>query len=1494
MSLGGKGLFSGGWKRTHSMRVEPSTSTTASHAAAVDGEGDPKPDASPSDFVEQLNDHLLNKSSQTLRRHNNHNHRNTIGAPLPRGGGQPGRSATFSSLDLASASYSYSSPASLPQPQPQPQPLSPPSPPAAVAAAASSNPMAFRRRNATSAVPPPSSSTAAALPPPSSSLPERPRPLPRSPSLDTIPLAPLPSPSSLSSSPPSPSSSFSSLASSVAAAPPPAAAATTNAAAPPPRPPRSDRVCPPPLPPSSLSSSSSAAVSSSSSSSSAPPSEVSLAPQPTSTSLRRVVKGRAESFGPGVARALPSPPPSSSASAAFETSSPTAAVPLLRTNSSILMPRPRSSFATLQSIPPPSSVATSSSSSSSPLSSPSLSPPLSPTSSSSSSASPLPLPQNKMETNDNNNSSDKKERSFKRKRRSRTRRNRKGRVWMFGRSWNASNSYRDPICLDDLKNENEGSSSDHHEYAFLPVDICCSDGAFVPSSSSTSSSSSVSVSALFASSSLPLPGLASPSSSSSSSGSPPLSVSASSSNNSSTSDSNDESFLHFHMLALTEDGKVWSWGDGSSGQLGHNSLQSCEVPTLVHSLSQPVIRIACAGHYSAVITANGEIMVWGEVAITNEAKAEVHLLPTALRMPALSNVRFSDICCRNYFMVALSEEGKVYYWSWRRASENSNEATGAGVPIPSRPAIIRGTEHMTFSSIVASDYFISMLSDAGEVFTYVLAEQEDVEHSVDRYEKVLGGHGGTEQTAKRLAHTLYRESSVPEDVIQIDCNDQHLLVLSSTGEITIKDFVKGNVTVRSSLVGKGITQIACTINHAVALSDAGVVYTWGLSEYGALGQGKSKAQKKPVAIKALNQVLIQKVVSNRFCTFALEDSLASDILKAKVGTCNAIATLRERLFYSMPDDVIPSASLANKNWNLNRSEDKTGMLGRFLSSSSSALKVTVSPGHLAFSSPHSPGPNSEKIVLGSTEKQSVQLIIDVYYCDEDTSTFKLSLDPVPSSLSSLASFEINADLHINTKALPINALIDLQFNENFHHFVLVKLDSPLSSLDKEGHGRLCKSDSRLDRTTSLTLRRNPSANHTPSPLIHSTSQPSLKPRVGSSSIPSPFTDRGRRMVAHRLEPTPPPAPPVSEDRHHQKESSSSSTIASAPSIAASFTASPLSAALQLIEKERAEFERKREKRRDSSECNTLSSSSSPSPSSSSSSSALTIDFKNDEIEFHEILGRGASGAVVWQCSIKGLSFAAKVLTTDDFCTPDAMARMRTEIEIMTKLKHENIVTYLGSNYDEKKKEISLYVQLYPESLDSVINKRAAAMQPFTPKEVTNFMLQICKGLHYLGTQNPPIIHRDLKSENIFVTWDSHRKPNKLKIGDFDTAKLTEKSGRGFTQVGTPGYIAPEVFLASGSKWHDVKADVWSFGMIIYELITLKKPYYDVNRFELSNMNEAGIRPEVPPELLSEQKNQPALKELIELYVRCTEKKPSKRPSTKSILSTLTSLQHSLN
>ena len=94
-------------------------------------------------------------------------------------------------------------------------------------------------------------------------------------------------------------------------------------------------------------------------------------------------------------------------------------------------------------------------------------------------------------------------------------------------------------------------------------------------------------------------------------------------------------------------------------------------------------------------------------------------------------------------------------------------------------------------------------------------------------------------------------------------------------------------------------------------------------------------------------------------------------------------------------------------------------------------------------------------------------------------------------------------------------------------------------------------------------------------------------------------------------------------------------------------------------------------------------------------------------------------------------------------------------------------------------------------------------------------MQLCLGLQHI--HNKKVLHRDLKTQNVFIT-----KENRVKIGDFGISKILENTIQlAGTSLGTPYYLSPEI--CKGQKY-DYKSDMWMLGCILYELCTHKRPF----------------------------------------------------------------------
>ena len=156
------------------------------------------------------------------------------------------------------------------------------------------------------------------------------------------------------------------------------------------------------------------------------------------------------------------------------------------------------------------------------------------------------------------------------------------------------------------------------------------------------------------------------------------------------------------------------------------------------------------------------------------------------------------------------------------------------------------------------------------------------------------------------------------------------------------------------------------------------------------------------------------------------------------------------------------------------------------------------------------------------------------------------------------------------------------------------------------------------------------------------------------------------------------------------------------------------------------------------------------------------------------------------------------------------SNIEREIDVMMKLRHPNIVRLYDVVYDYENCNIFLIIEYCARGdFNKFLNKRA-----LKEKHAKRYMRQLAQGLRYLLRNN--VLHRDLKPHNILLTEN-----NELKLSDFGFARYFEHNKLIETLCGSPMYMAPEIMKY---KEYTNKSDLWSVGVIMYEMLTGRTPY----------------------------------------------------------------------
>ena len=253
-----------------------------------------------------------------------------------------------------------------------------------------------------------------------------------------------------------------------------------------------------------------------------------------------------------------------------------------------------------------------------------------------------------------------------------------------------------------------------------------------------------------------------------------------------------------------------------------------------------------------------------------------------------------------------------------------------------------------------------------------------------------------------------------------------------------------------------------------------------------------------------------------------------------------------------------------------------------------------------------------------------------------------------------------------------------------------------------------------------------------------------------------------------------------------------------------------------------------------------------------------FEYRTDDLLMKGLIGVGSYGEVYRAVVLDtGQVVAVKRFhvrqlqaeQVDSFCS---------EASLMCQLTHPNVVSFIGAITEPSNLAIITEFAARGSLADLLIDPAL----PLTFSHRVRFALDAARGMHYLHTSNPVILHRDLKSDNLLVTDDLT-----VKVADFGLTRFLSE-GKQMTQVGTPMWMAPEIIQG---RQYTQKADVYAFGIILWEVLTRLEPYEDKEPMQivLEVVNQQ-LRPHLPSEL----RDSP----LVPLMEECWQQEPGLRPS----------------
>ncbi|XP_031478420.1 serine/threonine-protein kinase EDR1-like isoform X1 [Nymphaea colorata] len=259
----------------------------------------------------------------------------------------------------------------------------------------------------------------------------------------------------------------------------------------------------------------------------------------------------------------------------------------------------------------------------------------------------------------------------------------------------------------------------------------------------------------------------------------------------------------------------------------------------------------------------------------------------------------------------------------------------------------------------------------------------------------------------------------------------------------------------------------------------------------------------------------------------------------------------------------------------------------------------------------------------------------------------------------------------------------------------------------------------------------------------------------------------------------------------------------------------------------------------------------------------------EDLVIGERIGLGSYGEV-YLAEWNGTEVAVKKFLDQEF-SGDALQEFKTEVRIMRRLRHPNVVLFLGAV--TRPPNLSIVTEFLPRgSLYKILHRPNCQIDE---KCRIKMALDVAKGMNCLHTSVPTIVHRDLKSPNLLVdeNWN-------VKVCDFGLSRMKHNTFLSSkSTAGTPEWMAPEVLRNEPSN---EKCDVYSFGVILWELATLRMPWSGMNPMQVVGaVGFQNRRLEIPKEV------DPLVARII---WECWQTDPNLRPSFAQLATALEPLQ----
>ena len=212
-----------------------------------------------------------------------------------------------------------------------------------------------------------------------------------------------------------------------------------------------------------------------------------------------------------------------------------------------------------------------------------------------------------------------------------------------------------------------------------------------------------------------------------------------------------------------------------------------------------------------------------------------------------------------------------------------------------------------------------------------------------------------------------------------------------------------------------------------------------------------------------------------------------------------------------------------------------------------------------------------------------------------------------------------------------------------------------------------------------------------------------------------------------------------------------------------------------------------------------------------------------DFKIEKILGRGSFGSVFLVTRKKDNKIYALKTVILEKLSKKEQENSVNEVRILASINHPNVIGYKEAFWNDKESSLNIVMEYADDGdLQTKIQKMKKEGTQFSENLIWSYAIQMIEGLKALHDKK--IMHRDLKSANIFLVKDKHQ----CKLGDMNVSKVIKDKVL-LTQTGTPYYASPEVW---NDEPYSYKSDLWSIGCVIYELCSLRPPFQGKDLDEL--------------------------------------------------------------